>query len=139
MYTMLTQGFPQLNADLWVLMIGVNKAYDITESQGTINLINEAHRRNPQAGIYVLKGLPYPDYYASGYMDRVNSYNTMLTDTLAARRAQGWRAWVVDAYSVVVKSDSTIDYTYSDDGIHPNQLGYTLIGKAIIDTMQAHP
>ena len=139
MYPMLIQGFPQLNADLWVFMIGVNKAYDSGESQGTINLINEAHRRNPQAGIYVLNGLPYPDYYSSGYQDRVHSYNSMLVDSMAVRRSQGWRVWVVDAFSQVMQSDSTFDYTYTADGIHPNQAGYDLIGKAIIDTMLAHP
>ena len=139
MYTMLTQGFPQLNADLWVLMIGVNKNFDSGESQGTISLLDEVHRRNPQARMYVINGLPYPNWYSYAFLDRVNAYNTMLTDTLAVRRSQGWKIWVVDAFSLFALSDSTLNLTYSDDGIHPNQAGYDLISKAIIDTMQAHP
>lgn len=139
MYTLMTQSFPLLNADFWVFMIGVNKTYNNAESQYTISMIDEIHRRNPNAGIYVLNGLPYFDYYSWAYQDRVHAYNSTLADSAAARRSKGWRIWVVDAFSLFAQKDSTLNPDYSVDGIHPNQAGYDLIGKAVIDTMQAHP
>lgn len=139
MYTMMTQSFPLLTADFWVFMIGVNKSFDSNESQYTISLLDEIHRRNPKAGMYVLNGLPYANYYSWAYQDRVHAYNSMLADSVAARRSQGWRIWIVDAFSLFVQSDSTLNPAYSVDGIHPTQAGYDLIGKAVIDTMQAHP
>ena len=138
MYTMLTQSFPLLNADFWVFMIGVNKSYDASESQGTILILNEIHRRNPQAGIFVLNGLPYLNTYSYPYHEAVLTYNTMLADSVMSYRSQGWRIWVVDAFAQVMQIDSTFNPALTSDGIHPNQAGYNLIGKAIIDTMLAH-
>ena len=120
-------------------MIGVNKTYDIGESQGTILILNEIHRRNPQAGIFVLNGLPYLNTYSYAYHEAVHTYNTMLADSVTSYRSQGWRIWVVDAFAQVMQIDSTFNPALTSDGIHPNQAGYNLIGKAIIDTMLAHP
>jgi lysophospholipase L1-like esterase len=138
--SVLVYGAPELTADFWVIMLGVNGGYQATEKTNTILIIEEVHRRNPEAGIYVVGGLPYP--FPAGAYDRYywgriyrKEFDSLLIDTVAAKTAQGWDIRFVDVYNAFMSSDTTRNDSLFTDDIHPNQRGYGVMATAILDAM----
>lgn len=135
-------GCADLNADTWIIMEGINAGYTATELSGVMNLIQEAHRRNPSAAIYVLGGMPYPDVPDPGYYDRwyyyrgsLGVFNAVLQDTAQSKSGQGWDIHYVNVYDGFMTSDSTRNAAWFADEIHPNQTGYEVIARTILDSM----
>ena len=136
MQVLLASGFPQLTADIWVLMMGTNAQFSTAEMRGVVKIMDLMYQRNPESKIYVLNSPPYPDnstwqYYNQYYLP---PFNTALQDTINDRSAKGYKVFLVDAYSVLTK-DSLLDSTIFVDHVHPNQTGYDILGDKILQTM----
>jgi lysophospholipase L1-like esterase len=140
MYGLLLYGVPELTADFWVIMLGVNGGYQATEKTNTILIIEEVHRRNPDAGIYIVGGLPYPSptgAYDRYYWGRIyrEEFDSLLIDTVDAKAAQGWDIRFVNVYDAFMSSDTTRDDSLFTDDIHPDQRGYEVMARTILDAM----
>jgi lysophospholipase L1-like esterase len=142
---------PNLTADAWVYMMGVNDGYSYAGWYYALSTIDAMHDRNPKSEIYVLSVLPLPhDTSDAGY--NIDAYfrtnlawfNRKLDSTVTIRRQQ-WRnrkeggIWMVDVFNpMAILPDSVYNPVYFDDFIHPNQKGYTLMGNRIIGTIKAN-
>jgi hypothetical protein len=151
---------PSTNADLWVYMNGVNDWYACStyyNKYGTKNYaaltIDSIHGRNPQSEIYVLNGLPFPPdtivgfnrALESAFKQNLPNFNHML-DSVVTLRRQNWFArgqggvWLVNVYDSMATtpvSDSAYNPVYFVDFLHPNQLGYDVMGRQLLRTMKA--
>jgi len=149
---------PNVNADLWVQMIGTNEQYAFPMYNAkygfgnfAVAAIDTMHARNPQSEIYVLNGIPLPkDTIAPGYninaTFRKNLYvfNRML-DTAVLNRRSLWTlkgqsgVWLVDVFRPLsqLPVDSSYNPAYYSDLIHPNQSGYERIGQELLKIMRA--
>ena len=140
LYSLLLHGAPELTADFWVIMLGVNGGYQATEKTNTILIIEEVHRRNPDAGIYVVGALPYPNptgAYDRYYWGRIyrEDFDYLLVDTIDSKAGQGWDIRFVDAYAAFMSSDTTRNDSLFADEIHPSQRGYEVLARTILDAM----
>ncbi len=142
--------YPDVNADIWVFMNGVNDGY--TRFPGFFycqNTIDMMHSRNPNSEIYVINGLPLPHdtmdaLYVIDSTDRKNLYTfNRALDSLAIQRCASWESqkqngvWLVDAFSPLSLPDSSYNPAYFYDFVHPNQSGYELMAQRIQSTMKS--
>jgi hypothetical protein len=142
---------PDVNADLWVFMNGVNDGYDRYPGwYYCVTSMDMMHSRNPKSEIYVINGLPLPHdtsdaLYSVDSTTRQNlvTFNHLLDSSVTQRR-QLWRTrgdngvWLVDANTPLSNpSDSTYNQIYFSDFIHPNQLGYEYIARLILAAMRS--
>jgi hypothetical protein len=143
--------YPSLAADAWVYMMGANDRYSYYGWYYTVATIDFMHSRNPKSEIYVLSPLPLPHdttnaSYTIDSLFRADlvTFNHRLDSAVTVRR-QAWLGrqdggvWMVDVYSpMALLPDSVYNPVYFDDLIHPNQKGYTLMGKRVIQTIKAN-
>jgi hypothetical protein len=139
--------YPDLNADIWVMMLGVNgNFYDFLERFYIVALMEAIHARNRDCEMYVLNGIPVPDSVDPVYSDsavavfqqRVLEFNSYLEEKAEERRANGWKIQIVDAFSAL-SEDSAWVLEYYYDPIHPNEKGYELLAREILKTMGLSP
>lgn len=93
--------------------------------------------RLPQTKVLVQSVYPVSDVsfhnrykYGHGHIESINKKLQELTDSLGYRFA--------DVYSVLSSGDEEFDKRFSDDGLHPNQEGFSVISRylrPIIDEM----
>jgi hypothetical protein len=142
---------PDVNADLWVFMNGVNDGYDRYPGwYYCVTSMDMMHSRNPKSEIYVINGLPLPHdtsdaLYSVDSTARQNLviFNHLLDSSVTQHR-QLWRprgdngVWLVDANTPLSNpNDSTYNPIYFSDFIHPNQLGYEYIARLILAAMRS--
>jgi hypothetical protein len=128
--------FPSLNADIWVLMIGVTDNYNPRGLQYTGFLMDLMVGRNPDSRLYVLNGnQSSSDYYWANYW--LPSFNQGLLDSIAVRVAAGAHVFEVDAFTALSDSAGHYDSTLFADGLHPNVTGYERLRDAIFSTMKS--
>jgi hypothetical protein len=127
---------PSLSADIWVLMTGVNDAYNPKGVRMTTQLMDLLYYRNTDSRIYVLNANPVsPTYWDAAYW--LPSFNQAITDSIALRVAAGVHLFQVDGFTAL--SDSAGQYDpalFCTDGLHPNQTGYDRLRDAIFSTMK---
>jgi hypothetical protein len=127
---------PDLHADRWVVMIGVNgDYYGFWERYYTSALLDAIYRRDRNSSIYVLNGLPLPDTLDVEYHDRLASFNVMLETMVADWQAGGRDIHLVDAFTALAP-DSLFPSEYIMDKLHPNRAGYDILGREIIEVMR---
>ena len=79
--------------------------------------------------IYVLSNLPQGLAHnndASNHNVHIKYFNTMIRDNISKR---GWK-WV-DVYPLMLDGD-VLNPAYSDDGLHPNDIGYEIITQQLM-------
>ena len=109
------------------LLIGINNYYVNTPeqiAQGICDLAQLIRKRQPQAQLHVLKVYP-----ARG-RDKVARINELLEQKLKTDA----KTELVDLTQCLVLPDGSgkIDPTcFQKDGLHPNEKGYTLLGKQL--------
>ena len=133
LYLLMENSFPALNADLWVIMLGINGNYNSTELRSLMNILNAVHANNSQAGIYVINGLPYAPL--SG-QDQV--FNAWLSDSIAAKKNLSWKISCIDAYHKFALDDYPNPALFTPESpamMHPNQAGYDTLANLILSTM----
>ena len=139
LYLLMKNSFPALNADMWVVMLGVNDAYSYNyEFRQLLWIIDTIHAHNPQAYTYVINGLPYQGAFGQ---DKV--FNGWLADSLKSRKAvnPSWNVWNIDAFKKFTLADSTtpnpaLFFPETPYVLHPNAAGYDTLSKMILDTMK---
>jgi len=147
---------PYLTADAWVYMIGVNGGYTNYEWWYTVATIDLMHKRNPKSEIYVLTPIPLPRDTSDTYYTITNDLRHSLTifsqqlDSAVLERNKNWLSkeeggiWMVDVFTPLADTinfnikDSVYNPIYYNDLIHPNQLGYNVMGKEIIKVIKAN-
>jgi hypothetical protein len=138
---------PALNADIWVMMLGVNgDFYNTFERFYIVSLMENIHARNPNCELYVLNGLPLPDSIDPSFSDSTTSaihqrlldFNTYLEEKVNERAAIGWHIKLVDAFSAVSRDSAWVP-EYFLDPLHPNDEGYVQLGAKILETMGIAP
>jgi hypothetical protein len=139
LWTLMANSFPTLNADTWVVMLGVNGGYYYSELYYLMFILNQIHTNNPQAGIYVINGLPFVPSYGQ---DKI--FNGWLADTIAAKKKLNWNISNIDAFTKFAINDTPnpVLFTHEPPGaeiglIHPNQAGYDTLANLILRTMGA--
>ena len=137
LWLLMKNSFPTLNADLWVLMIGVNDGYSYNnEFRYLMWIIDTINVHNPQACTYVINGLPYRGSFG---MDKV--FNGWLIDSITARKNTNpsRNLWNIDAYKVFALNDTANPAFFAPELpylLHPNQRGYDTLARMILDTMK---
>jgi len=128
-----------INADYWVIMLGVNSHYSWLEEDYCRRIMDTTHYRNPDGETYFLNGLPLPDSVPLGMPTRVQltGFNTWLDAMADVRRNAGWKLYVVNACSTM-SVDTVSNDTLFYDCLHPNQLGYDRLSQAIWAKMLSH-
>jgi lysophospholipase L1-like esterase len=138
MQLLLDNAYQKLTADIWVLMLGVNGGFSSTEMQSTAAMINRMFTRNPKARLYTLLSPPFSGislvqrrYYNNNIRDTVSG------DTVRSWAARGYAANVIRSDSILAVDQYTaIDSLFADDpALHPNQLGYDILRKEILQVM----
>ena len=79
--------------------------------------------------IYVISNLPHGLEHnddASNHNVHVKCFNTMIRDIISKR---GWK-WV-DVYPLMLDGD-VLNPAYSDDGLHPNDIGYEIMTQQLM-------
>jgi hypothetical protein len=137
LWTLMANSFPNLNADTWVVMLGVNGGYYYSELYYLMFILDQIHSNNPQAGIYVINGLPFVPSYGQ---DQI--FNGWLADTIAAKKKLNWNISNIDAFTKFAINDTPNPalFTHEAPGaelglIHPNQAGYDTLANLILRTM----
>ena len=137
LWGLMTNSFPTLNADTWVVMLGVNSGYSYSELSYLMFILNQIHTNNPKAGIYVINGLPFVPSYGQ---DQI--FNGWLADTVAAKKKLNWSISNIDAFTKFAINDTPNPalFTHEPPGaelglIHPNQAGYDTLANLILRTM----
>ena len=138
LWLLMKNAFPLLNADLWVVMLGVNDAYSLNnEFRQLLWIIDTIHVHNPQAYTYVINGLPNAASYGQ---DRI--FNGWLADSIKARTTanSSWNLWNINAFKKFVAADSVSPnpalFAPENPLLHPNAAGYDTLSKMILDTMK---
>jgi lysophospholipase L1-like esterase len=126
---------PELNADIWILMIGVNDNYSYWEQRYTSAIIDTLHNRNTDSYIYVLNGLPYPDQYPQSSIDAMYSFNRMLDSIVTTKQSDSWNIRLVDAFKAIAP-DSAFNQELFYDQLHPDEAGYAVIADEILKVMR---
>ncbi len=129
---------PWVNADYWVIMLGVNSGYG-WETRYLWRILDTAHARNPATEIYVLNGLPICHDDGCPILsdsDR-DDFNTQLDLAVETRDQLGWEIHVVDAFTTMAV-DSAFNDTLFADCLHPNQVGYERLADTIWQKMTSH-
>ena len=130
MYLLMEQAYPELTADIWVLMFGVNGSFGGVEIAATSAMIRTIFSRNPAARLYALTSPPYVSLSLVLY----RNYNRNVRDTIAFWAADGFAGSVVEADSLLSDGYEIYDSLFSDD-VHPNQAGYDLLRDRILENM----
>jgi lysophospholipase L1-like esterase len=137
LWLLYTNSFPKLNADIWVVMLGVNDVYSYNnEFRQLIWIIDSIYARNPQSYTYVINGLPFNTSYG---MDKV--FNGWLADSITARtKANPSRnLWNINAFKKFAINDTANPKLFTPELpnlLHPNQYGYDTLAQMILDTMK---
>jgi lysophospholipase L1-like esterase len=118
---------PEINADMWVVYLGVNGSYNGTERDYIYKIINTIYGRNAAAQAVLIGGFPY-HYYP------VVSFNGWLYYTAEYMREDGRRIRYVDVDDPFTRS-GYVNLSLVPDGIHPNQQGYDILSRMIADTL----
>jgi hypothetical protein len=130
---------PSLNADIWVLMSGVNDYYNPKGIRFTTYLMDCMYGRNPNSRIFVLNAnqiSPIPTHFDANYWQPY--FNQGLSDSIAVRVAAGARIFQVDAFTALSDSLGQFDpLLFNSDGLHPDQTGYDRLRDAIFSTMKS--
>ena len=137
--------YPDLLADAYVIMLGVNWDYSPAEFGYILGMVNDMHRRTPDSAIYWVNGLPYPQSYWWAPHIRVKTFNRWVADTVASRQAQGWNIHLIDAFDALcvdtLRADTVgivdtvrVDSLFGDD-LHPNQRGYDVLSRLLLDSI----
>jgi hypothetical protein len=124
-----------LNADIWVFMIGVNGSYSYIEWGYATNIIDCIISRNLQSRVYIVNGCPLPGSSLVEYY--LPYFNQALVDTAESRNARGAHVSVVDYNTAMTMPDGQLDTTLFSppDYIHPKQLGYNKLRDWIYSAM----
>jgi len=132
LWTLMVNSFPTLNADWWVIMLGVNGGYGITELGYLMDIVNIAHANNPKAGIYVINGLPYVPLRGQDSL-----FNAWLSDSVAVKKSLSWQIANVDAYHTFAVNDTPNPALFGPEIplLHPNQKGYDTLATMILNSM----
>jgi hypothetical protein len=141
-WLLMKNAFASLNADSWVVMLGVNGGYTIDGNEffSLISIIDNIHTRNPKAATYVINALPYKN---SASPDTL--FNRKLADSISVRKKRDstWNIWDIDAFKAFAINDTTNPALFDTTGfgsgtklLHPNQAGYDTLAKILLDTMQ---
>ncbi|MBD3244229.1 MAG: hypothetical protein GF331_26795 [Chitinivibrionales bacterium] len=131
--------YPEVNADYWIMMLGVNGNYHIGEQTYSRIIIDSLHYRNEQGETYFLNGLPIPDTLTLPHpTDEARDYfNTLFDTVISVRRNAGWQVYVVDAFTAL-SIDSVFNDSLFADHLHPNQRGYERLVGTIWERMRNH-
>jgi lysophospholipase L1-like esterase len=140
-YLMLYYDWPQLAADIWVLMIGVNDAYSGTELRYSSMLMDVMISRNPAGRLYVLNGTPLtPEMVVHNanlpYFNIAIADSIRVRDSVATLGTKKSHVFQVDAFTAVTKNNGQLDSTLIADNVHPNQKGYNKLRDAIFTVMK---
>jgi hypothetical protein len=138
LWLLMKNAFPLLNADIWVVMLGVNDSYTYNnEFRQLLWIIDTINVHNPQASTYVINGLPYELVTGQDV-----SFNKWLSDSIIARQKLQRKIWDIDAYKVFAVNDTpnpVLFYSTEHPYLHPNQKGYDTLAGMILDTMFKAP
>ncbi len=131
--------YRDVNADYWILMLGVNAHYDLWEQTYSRIIIDSVHYRNVGGETYFLNGLPMPDTVTGPHpTDSARDHFNVLLDTIASiRQRAGWQVYVVDAFTAL-SIDSVFNDSLFADHLHPNQRGYERLVETIMARMRNH-
>jgi lysophospholipase L1-like esterase len=137
LWLLMSNSFPALTADVWVVMLGVNDSYNYnTEFKQLLWIIDAIYARNPLACAYVINGLPYKGSYG---MDKI--FNGWLADSIAVRRSANpnRNLWNINAYTKFAINDTANPKLFAPELpylLHPNQAGYDTLSQMLLDTMK---
>jgi hypothetical protein len=133
LWILMTNSFPTLNADMWVIMLGVNGGYSSIELNSLMNIINAVHANNSKAGIYVINGLPYAPLSGQDQL-----FNGWLSDSITAKKSLAWKISNIDAYHKFAVNNAPNPALFAQESpalVHPNQAGYDTLANLILSTM----
>ncbi len=137
LWLLMRNSFPNLNADIWVLMLGVNDRYSFNELFYIVQIVDLIHANNRLACTYVINGLPYNGPGIPGVTGQKDTvFNRALSDSIKVRK-QNRNIWNIDAYKVfaVNNTPNPLLFTPTDPLLHPNRLGYDTLARMLLDTM----
>jgi hypothetical protein len=138
LWLLMKNAFPLLNADMWVLMLGVNDSYSYNnEFRQLLWIIDTINVHNPQATTCVINGLPYK--LASG---QDAQFNKMLSDSIAARQKAQRKIWNIDAFKAFAINDTAnpaLFFAPENPYLHPNQMGYDTLAGMVLDSLLKAP
>lgn len=121
------------NVDVYILLIGTNNIsrpdcdYDQRESlEDLINKLKEFISQivnNSNSKLFV------QSIYPTKYTERINDIKIVNNQLEAYCDEIGIE--YLDLYSLLIDDNELFDIKYSDDGIHPNELGYNIVATEI--------
>ena len=121
------------NVDTYILLIGINNIFrpdcDYDEKETIENLVNKLKEFISQIVNNGNSKLLVQSIYPTKYIDRVNDIKTVNKQLEVYCSLIG--AEYLDLYSLLVDDEELFDKRYSNDGIHPNELGYSVIAEEI--------
>jgi lysophospholipase L1-like esterase len=135
MLLLMDHGYPELTADIWVLMFGVNGGFDSRETQATVDMLSRMFTRNPKARVYVLTSQPF-----SPVTDNSRDYfNGTLRESVASLKAQEYSAFIVESGDSILADgtvfNDTLIYKGDNYNVHPNAEGYRRLASGILKVM----
>lgn len=130
------KSYPELKADIWVLMMGANSEYKSPELNFTISMIDTMYNRNQKSRIYVLNSPPFPNIprWEPANTTYLPAFNEDLYDAISTRKGNGYLITMVDAFTLL-SNEGEFDSTLFCDHVHPNQTGYDLLTEEILKKM----
>ncbi len=134
----LREVYKQLNADIWVIMLGANSQYSTVETRNCIAVMDTLMNRNLKSKIYILTAPPFPDvdeFYTGNYYRPY--FNKSIYDSVAVRNQNGAHISVVDCDTLLTDTNMVFDSTWFSDHVHPNMNGYVRVGEKILSVMKS--
>ena len=134
-----------LQPSLVVLLVGTNDYQRCaTHSNQHIltnyrSILQGLHERLPQTKVLVQSVYPIADVQFHNHYRYGHGHIAQLNVSIAALAAEYGYTYA-DVYSRLVVGDEEMNMAYSEDGLHPNAKGYTVISaylRGIIDEMLA--
>jgi lysophospholipase L1-like esterase len=137
-----TASRPPVFPDSVLLMAGTNNLISssnagYTYTDGIDSLVSHIFQLRPNTHLYLSTLLPIPDFPSADAAVRtfndfeVNGYaaDNNFPSQVAKYTAMGFNITQVDAFAQFVNSDGSDNLSLFADGVHPNQMGYNVLGQ----------
>ena len=114
---------------------GINDIFtgvdDDTIVSNLLAIVSRVRQTLPRTQIIVQSVYPVEEFSSLAITERVRAVNRRLE---GAAKQSGY-VWV-DAYSVLAAEDGRLTHGYADDGLHPNDAGYTAVQPVLAQAIR---
>jgi lysophospholipase L1-like esterase len=131
--------FDGLRPKLAIVNIGTNNFSSTSNArantpaevaEGVVAICNRIRRKSPATHILVMGVLPRGHHPTDGYRVPIAALNAILADALAGKPGTTF----LDIGERFLSADGTMPSEFMPDGTHPSEKGYSIWGRAILET-----